>query len=63
MKMGGICLTHFFWLTSCKASKIRSSREEVKNAIDKLPSGKSPGLDGFPVEFYKEYWEKSITES
>ncbi len=32
--------------------------EEVKEAIDKLPLGKSPGLDGFPVEFYKEYWGK-----
>ena len=34
------------------------SEEEVKNAINRLPSGKSPGLDGFPIEFYKEYWDK-----
>ena len=32
--------------------------EEVKKAIDKLPRGKSPGIDGFPVEFYKVYWGK-----
>ena len=32
--------------------------EEVKKAIDKLPRGKSPGIDGFPVEFYKVYWDK-----
>ena len=32
--------------------------EEVFDAIKKLPTGKSPGLDGFPVEFYKEYWGK-----
>ena len=32
--------------------------EEIYRAITKLPSGKSPGLDGFPIEFYKEYWEK-----
>ena len=32
--------------------------EEVLDAIKKLPTGKSPGLDGFPVEFYKEYWGK-----
>ena len=31
---------------------------EVKDAIDRLPMGKSPGVDGFPVEFYKEYWHK-----
>ena len=34
------------------------SEEEIKNAINKLPPGKSPGIDGFPVEFYKEYWVK-----
>ena len=30
--------------------------EEVFKAIQKLQSGKSPGLDGFPIEFYKTYW-------
>ena len=34
------------------------TEEEVKDAINRLPLGKSPGLDGFPVEFYKEYWHK-----
>ena len=34
------------------------SEGEVKDAIDRLPMGKSPGVDGFPVEFYKEYWHK-----
>ena len=34
------------------------TEEEVINAIKRLPLGKSPGLDGFPVEFYKEYWDK-----
>ena len=24
--------------------------------MDHLPSGKSPGLDGLPVEFYKKLW-------
>ena len=27
-------------------------------AISKMPYGKSPGLDGFPIEFYNKYWEK-----
>ena len=32
------------------------TEEEVMNAINNLPKGKSPGLDGFPVDFYAEYW-------
>ena len=34
------------------------TREEILDAIKKLPTGKSPGLDGFPLKFYKEYWGK-----
>ena len=30
----------------------------IKEAINNLPKGKYPGLGGFPVEFYKEYWHK-----
>ena len=29
--------------------------KEIEDAIYKLQSGKSPGLDGFPIEFYKKY--------
>lgn len=32
--------------------------EKVKNAIDKMQSGKSPGFDSFAAEFYKKDWEK-----
>ena len=32
--------------------------EEIKIAIFQMQSGKSPGLDGIPVEFYQEYWEE-----
>ena len=32
--------------------------KEIEEAINKLRSGKSPGLDGFPIEFYKKYWYK-----
>ena len=31
------------------------SQEEVKKAIRAMKTGKSPGSDGFPVEYYKEY--------
>ena len=30
--------------------------EDILAAIKALPSGKSPGLDGFPIEFYKTFW-------
>lgn len=30
--------------------------KEVFQAILSLPTGKAPGLDGYPVEFYKAFW-------
>ena len=32
------------------------SKEEMCNAIKKMPNNKSPGSDGIPIEFYKVYW-------
>lgn len=32
------------------------TREEVRLSVFKLPSGKSPGPDGFNVEFYRFFW-------
>ena len=29
---------------------------ECKRALDAMASGKSPGIDGFPAEFYKRFW-------
>jgi len=29
---------------------------ECKRALDGMASGKSPGVDGFPAEFYKRFW-------
>ena len=29
---------------------------ELEQGTDHLPLGKSPGLDGLPVEFYKKPW-------
>ena len=31
--------------------------EEVTEAMKQLPSGKSPGVDSIPAEFYQELWE------
>ena len=30
---------------------------ECKRALDDMASGKSPGIDGFPAEFYKRFWD------
>lgn len=32
--------------------------EEVKNVISSMRAGRSPGLDGFPSEYYKQYIDK-----
>ena len=32
------------------------TEEEVKIAISQLLTGKTPGLDGIPIEFYREFW-------
>ena len=29
---------------------------ELEEGMKKLPIGKSPGLDGLPVEFYRKMW-------
>ena len=30
--------------------------EELSNALNHMPSNKSPGPDGFPAEFYQHFW-------
>ena len=32
--------------------------EEVKEAMKQLPSGKAPGVDAMPAEFYQELWDE-----
>lgn len=32
--------------------------EELNAAMTSLQSGKSPGPDGYPSEFYKKFWHK-----
>ena len=31
---------------------------EIKEAIFNMENGKSPGIDGLPIEFYKEFYEQ-----
>ena len=33
------------------------SMEECAEALRDMNSGKAPGLDGFPVEFYRKFWD------
>ena len=37
------------------------SIEECKNALKEMKNNKSPGCDGFTVEFYKFFWDKIKT--
>jgi len=32
------------------------SNQELLNALKDMKGGKSPGIDGIPVDFYKEFW-------
>ena len=32
-------------------------QSEIKISISELKEGKSPGIDGIPLEFYKTFWE------
>jgi hypothetical protein len=32
-------------------------KHKVLEAVRASPKGKSPGIDGIPCEFYKEYWD------
>ena len=29
----------------------------MEKVVKLMPNNKSPGLDGIPIEFYKQYWE------
>jgi hypothetical protein len=35
----------------------KNSEEEVKKTIFQMEHNKSPGLDGFPAEFYQVFWD------
>ena len=32
--------------------------EEIGNAVKKMKHNKTPGIDGFPAEFFKKFWGK-----
>lgn len=33
------------------------SYEELSEAVKQLSTGRSPGVDGLPAEFYKSFWD------
>ena len=33
------------------------SLEELEEVVFVMPKGKAPGPDGFPVEFFQEFWD------
>ena len=33
-------------------------QEDINNAIMAMQSGTTPGLDGYPIEFYKKFMDK-----
>uniref|UniRef100_A0A3Q2ZER1 Reverse transcriptase domain-containing protein n=1 Tax=Kryptolebias marmoratus TaxID=37003 RepID=A0A3Q2ZER1_KRYMA len=45
-------------LNSSQSSELDSplTLDELREAIKNMPNNKSPGPDGFPAEFYKEFW-------
>ena len=36
---------------------------ELTDSLESMKSGKTPGNDGLTVEFYKQFWEKVVTNS
>ncbi|KAF3776845.1 Transposon TX1 uncharacterized protein [Nymphaea thermarum] len=48
---------------SCAISLERSFlHQQIKNAVWALGSGKTPSIDGFPVEFFRTFWEVCSTD-
>lgn len=36
--------------------EVQISAEELRAALQSLESGKAPGIDGLPADFYKTFW-------
>lgn len=32
------------------------TEQEIHQIVQKLPQDKTPGIDGYPAEFFKEFW-------
>ena len=47
-------------LTSTESLKLEGklTLEEINHAVKHMKNGKTPGVDGFPVEFFKLFWDK-----
>jgi hypothetical protein len=40
-----------------KTTYLLYAEEEVKKVVFQMERNKAPGLDGFPTEFYQNFWE------
>ena len=40
----------------CKVLERDITITECKEALEELPTGKTPGTDGLPAEFYRKFW-------
>ena len=51
---------HFKKLTDEQSSTLEQdiTMDELSNALKNMKNGKTPGIDGFPAEFYKVFWGK-----
>jgi hypothetical protein len=51
-------------VTLCDSDKAfcdwKVDKDEVLSSLRKLSSGKAPGVDGLPVEFYKTFWPSIV---
>ena len=48
-------LTRFLTFAERRSCEGLLTNEECKAALDQMPTGKSPGLDGLPAEFFKTF--------
>jgi hypothetical protein len=64
--MGGIRLGNGFWIENCKLSEEEAVElnkpftiKEVEDALKEMNASSAPGLDGFPIGFYRAFGQKS----
>ena len=51
------CIPHLVSAKMNEALLYPISLTELEKIVFNMKKGKSPGLDGFPIEFFQEFWE------